>query len=362
MKFAVQPLTFLVLVVLSNVASLAAEDPSSQSDLSARRGTQPVLTEQPWEADSPVHFAVTNSGTDANSRESIGDCCQDSCRSCAPCWTFRGGTIFLERSNPSGTPLAFFFGAQPSLNAGSFNFDTQTGWDIGAQRRLNDTHSLDFRHFQVDGWNESIASATAPSSLVTFQTALAGVGLPHFVSASYGSLLRSAELNIRRDQNDCVTLLAGFRYLNLQESLFLAQTGYYSHQVETYNHLYGAQIGAEVFLGSRGRFGVDGWAKAGIYGNNTRFDYELQNLQASSADSIAAQRGAASFVGDLGFSASYRLTPNVVLRGGYQLLWIDGVALAADQFNPPASPGVAQVETRGDVFYHGALCGLEVTW
>jgi hypothetical protein len=237
-------------------------------------------------------------------------------------------------------------------------FFAQRGKKFG----LNDQHSLDFRYFQVDGGNDSIVSAPTIFSFVPFQGTGAGVGFPHVVSASYGSLLRSVELNIRREQNDCLTWLTGFRYLNLQESLFLAQTGYFSHQVETHNHLYGAQIGAEAFLGSRGRFGVDGWAKAGIYGNNARFDYELQNLLVPSPLSLSAQRGAASFVGDLGFSATYRLTPNVVLRGGYQLLWVNGVALASDQFNTPPFPDSAQVVTSGAVFYHGALCGLEVTW
>jgi hypothetical protein len=48
--------------------------------------------------------------------------------------------------------------------------------------------------------------------------------------------------------------------------------------------------------------------------------------------------------------------------GGYQLLWLDGVALASQQpsVNPPPVLGPAtSVATTGDLFYNGAFVGLE---
>ncbi|MFM7072525.1 MAG: hypothetical protein ACKO38_12115, partial [Planctomycetota bacterium] len=210
MKIASLSVALFAITLMGTVDAFAAED-SSPRDASARRDAASVLIDQSWEADSPVHFAVTTGEADVNLPEACRDCCQDSCRTCEPLWTFQAGTIFLERSNPSGAVLAITFDAQPLLNASSFNFDMQTGWDIGAQRRLNDQHSLDFRYFQVDGWNDSIVSAPTTFSFVPFQNTGAGVGFPHVVSAYYGSLLRSAELNILRDQNECLTLLPGFR-------------------------------------------------------------------------------------------------------------------------------------------------------
>jgi hypothetical protein len=67
-------------------------------------------------------------------------------------------------------------------------------------------------------------------------------------------------------------------------------------------------------------------------------------------------------VGDLGLAAMVRLISHIVLRGGHQLLWIDGVALASDQFAATATPDAFVVTTSGGVFYRGTLCGLEVTW
>ena len=73
---------------------------------------------------------------------------------------------------------------------------------------------------------------------------------------------------------------------------------------------------------------------------------------------------AAAFVGELGLTASYDIRCNLSLRAGYQLLFLDGVALAADQVpntgdlignnNTPVN-----VHTGNSLFFHGLHVGLE---
>jgi hypothetical protein len=68
-------------------------------------------------------------------------------------------------------------------------------------------------------------------------------------------------------------------------------------------------------------------------------------------------------VGDIGVNLSYQVTRHVSFVGGYQLLWINGAALASDQ----AAYTLRQVDldvitTQGDVFYHGAQTGAVLTW
>ncbi len=72
----------------------------------------------------------------------------------------------------------------------------------------------------------------------------------------------------------------------------------------------------------------------------------------------------AAFVGSLALTGKYAITANLSARAGYQLLWIDGVALAPDQIavsNPDIVPAhsYATVSTSGSPFYHGAFVGLE---
>lgn len=62
-------------------------------------------------------------------------------------------------------------------------------------------------------------------------------------------------------------------------------------------------------------------------------------------------------------SAIYRLTDQWGLRAGYNLIWLDGVALARDQWdftNTPAS-GPSLVG-GGCLFLHAANLGVERRW
>lgn len=363
MKPLGQYLAIAVVASLFAGMTVVAQDDAPTPSWNANSGGETVLADHSWETVVTVHLASSGDDHTGHVAHQSGDCCRDCSEACEPCWTFRGGAIFLQRSRPADANLAILASGLPLLNARDFGFDAQSGWDLGAVRRLDDEYSLDFRYFQVDGWDDSLASAPVDFSAVAFPGGIfSGVGFAHIATASYNSLLRSAEFNVRRERSDWLTLLAGFRYVNLQESLVVDQVGFFSHRVDTRNHLYGGQVGAEVFFGARGKIRLDGWAKAGIFGTDAHSDYSFSDIVFPfNGFNAAGRQGQVSFVGDLGLTASYRLTDHIVLRGGYQLLWIDGVALASDQFNVQPVDGFG-VGTTGGAFYHGALAGLEVSW
>ena len=52
-----------------------------------------------------------------------------------------------------------------------------------------------------------------------------------------------------------------------------------------------------------------------------------------------------------------------MLRAGYNLMWIEGVATAPDQldFTDTAQSGTI-VQTKGGEFFHGVNLGLEARW
>jgi hypothetical protein len=54
----------------------------------------------------------------------------------------------------------------------------------------------------------------------------------------------------------------------------------------------------------------------------------------------------------------------VAARGGYQALWLTGVALAPEQIDNVALGSRSQttVNEDGSVFYHGPYAMLEFTW
>ncbi len=168
-----------------------------------------------------------------------------------------------------------------------------------------------------------------------------------------------------------VEWFAGFRYLNLGERLDLSAQRTVNAQIEdgtynirTTNNLYGAQLGARLRR-TRNRFGWEATGKAGVFGYDaqqtqsvTDFpDFPLRPTVSSSGSGVA-------FVGEVNLSALYRLTDIWGLRAGYSVMWIEGLALAPDQFDFAfaTSPSGNQLHHGGGMLLHGANVGLEARW
>ena len=69
------------------------------------------------------------------------------------------------------------------------------------------------------------------------------------------------------------------------------------------------------------------------------------------------------FIGDVNLSAIYRLTEVWGIRAGYNLIWIDGLALAPNQFDfTNTETSGTLLASGGGIFMHGANLGLEARW
>ena len=178
------------------------------------------------------------------------------------------------------------------------------------------------------------------------------------LNATYNSQLNSAEINWLHPWGDRVTWLVGFRWLELQDNIryhitFPAFTANYDWNED--NHLYGAQLGTDLNLGSlTGPLTIDCVLKAGVYGNAADNDFSLR----PSTGGLFTGGGSGTdtaFVGEIGVTMAYQFTNHLAVRGGYQLLFIDGVALSSNQAAiATANSSQVGISSRGDVFYHGA--------
>ena len=63
-----------------------------------------------------------------------------------------------------------------------------------------------------------------------------------------------------------------------------------------------------------------------------------------------------AFVGQLGVGLTRHICHGIKLRAGYEVLWIDGMVLAAEQLT---TGGVRPVNSGGDILYDGGYVGLE---
>jgi hypothetical protein len=168
----------------------------------------------------------------------------------------------------------------------------------------------------------------------------------------------------------------GFRYLNLRERLRIngerdqttsnpngstaVETGVYD--IGTSNNLYGPQVGARLRRWGR-KLGWEATGKAGIFASDTQQEqYVIDYPDFTERELISASDNGVAFVGELNLTAIYRLNDVWNLRAGYNLIWIEGVALAPDQLDFSDVIGAGNQLSHNGVLLHGVSCGLEARW
>jgi len=161
--------------------------------------------------------------------------------------------------------------------------------------------------------------------------------------------------------------LVGFRHLGWHERFNLRSTdfdeGTSDYAIHANNDLFGAQVGARVRHPGRLGWLVSG--KVGVFGNGAEqtesvTDFPPPFYLRSPRTSHARN---AALVVDLGFSLRGKINRVWSVQGGYNLLWIEGLALGRDQLDFTLTP-VSGTELRngGGVFLHGASVCLAARW
>ena len=168
-----------------------------------------------------------------------------------------------------------------------------------------------------------------------------------------------------------LTWFAGFRYLNLGQKLDisaqrtvggLVEDGTYN--IRTSNNLYGAQLGARLRRTS-GRFGWDATGFAGVFGNDAQQTQSVTDFpNFPLRPTVSSSRGGVAFASGANLSGLYSLTNVWNLRAGYNVIWIEGLALAPNQlnFNFASAQGGTQLHNGGGMLLHGVNVGLEARW
>jgi hypothetical protein len=291
--------------------------------------------------------------------------CGDGCNCGDPCcgqfkWYASAGVIFLKRDRPApGTVVAANPGGTPFSRASDFSFDWDPGIDVSLARRFSGGNILEGRYFGVDSTDRN--SFITPGSFIG--AGFTGPAGTNF-NGKYLSMLDSTEINLRHAVNNRLTLLGGFRWVELKDEMFYKINGNVATgDYEFNNRLYGGQLGASLNLSRpTRRLMANIETKAGVYANVADggiFEYSGNNFIGSFNDRDTTT----SFVGEIDFTLGYRLTQHVVLRSGYQLLWLDNVALAGDAGSRSLlNPSLLRNIDYNDLFYQGATAGIDVAW
>ncbi|MGA2061134.1 MAG: BBP7 family outer membrane beta-barrel protein [Thermoguttaceae bacterium] len=323
----------------------------------------------------------TDSGTPMDQPQGI-DCCNPGCcnpsccqKCCCPRWTASADFIILDRVGSVDRtlieevpPPTFAAPSTELLNANDLHQGFHGGPRLDLIRHGDCCYDLELLYFQIDGWSSTKSFSgdtgtlffTAPGPLVSTNPP------DEPMQFEYSSKLYNAEFNVRWNPYCRVTLLAGFRWLELREDLdggnvyegVTPPILYSFWDTNTNNNLYGFQIGADGLIFDRGCFSIDGLVKAGIFGNHAE-----QSTIAAGLGPFTASTNHTAFLGEVGLQCKYQATCHLTLRAGYEAIWLQGVALAPGQIDETnIVSGDVGINSNSGVFYHGATAGLEYSF
>jgi hypothetical protein len=353
---------------------------------------------------------------EANAKKDAGPKDADPSRSSRPRrWTVSAEAIVFERVGTTNrtlverVPGVVSFArvpatpGTPALNSTDLNQGFAPGFRVGVTYHANTKYDWQLSFFRVSGWDSSrsIGPDNPPNWLV-----MRAPGFLQTQDFSYQSMtwdysteLYNAELNVRYNLAKRVTVLGGFRWLQLNENLQgtippqdralpiwkfdpnlnLLDVARLENlkdipagrafppfwNTSTKNNLYGLQIGAEGKLFKRGGFSIDGLIKVGGYWNHASASTGVSLEKVVHPTVVKTDH--AAFVGEAGLQGKYQFAMGLAVKLGYQALWLYGVALAPGQIQEtyetgPASMAVHGVNSNAGVLLHGVTAGLQYSF
>ena len=322
-------------------------------------------------------------GTTVDLSQGAGCCDLGFGQSCCPYLAVSAESIILERVGTANQTLVTTYPGVPSpktqyivgqgtdrLSSSDLTQGFAAGPKISLLYHSKDGYDLEASWFQIDGWSNaaSIASGTdttpvfvAPGGFVQTTDSAA-----QFMEWEYATRLYNGEVNVRWDLCSRITMLAGFRWVELSEQLegtLPPERKMPFWDNTTRNNLYGLQIGADAKLFERRQFSVDGLVKAGIFDDNVNETTMVSIIRLPFWESASANHVA--FLGEIGLKCKYQVTQRLSLHAAYEAIWLQSIALAPGQIPETYShANPIYVEAIGmncgsGVFYHGATAGLE---
>jgi hypothetical protein len=335
-------------------------------------------------------------------------------------WDFRLEAVFLERDEAFGPNILFTReGVAPTgidrLSSNQLQYDTEPGFRVMGRYDIGPLSVFEFGYTGVfDFSSEATAVDTNPPDADLFSlwsnfgddNAFTNVTQPggpgqfseraqqHSIEIT--SDVQSAELSYRRywvgwHPRVSGTLLAGFRYTKLDEHFLfstlgsenvpfndpLAPLAALDYRIDADNDLAGFQTGADMWVGLiQGlRFGVEG--KVGLYGNHYTLETEVETTPPGIAPPSLSEEfedDQAAFIGELSIDLVADILPSWSVRMGYEVLVIDSIVLAGDNFNTgsPYNPGpvdnglgpvrVPFAVDQSKAVFSGGHIGVEFIW
>ncbi len=275
-------------------------------------------------------------------------------------WSPTADAIFLRRSRADSQRLISNQATgQVVLDASFLEFQHEINPRLQLSRPLGNGHGIELSYFGIYNWN----SRTHHTGDLVFHGPGFTLGVnPASFDVAYSSRMHSGEVNLGRPISQRIFLTAGLRYLHFNDKLLAQEfTTPFAEvlRVNTQNNLYGGQLGGRMLLVDiEGRLRLESTLNFGLYANQSRQHTSTSFL----GPPVGAEIWGTAFHAQIGLAGMYRMTDHIVLRFGYQFMWLSGIALATHQI-PVSDLGASTAAvSTSDLFLDGAHVGLEFIW
>lgn len=316
-------------------------------------------------------------------------------------WERKGLTLANEERVVNTNPIGQSYIVQNVLNIGG----QKPGMDGVGRVKLgrflfrdarNRDHLLEASWMGGGSWQQAVSLDAATT---------AGLQVSNFIDRvnesfdgarsmnyAYDSEMNSGELNytvrqrMSRDQlqlqpngtwvraanpTKTASFLAGVRVIDVSESLAwnateipisasLNESGFYL--VDAENRMLGTQLGGSYGY-ETARWSITASAKGGGYWNrmHLKSSFQVGETTILNSGETDSTEDNLSFVGETNLIAKWHLRPNISIRAGMELLYIESIALAPFQVNFIPG-GYSAIAAGGDSIYMGGSFGVESYW
>jgi hypothetical protein len=270
-------------------------------------------------------------------------------------WTASAEAMFMTRSGGKSATLVQDGLGTELLNTNGINFP----WSAGERVSIVGEDiccGLDFEASFFDiGWlsNSDLITPDTDGSLMVFNLPQFNLVAGDAVNFRYLSQLRSAEINLRHPFLERFSVLGGFRYMELHEDLRATISDVEAFDANVDNHLYGGQIGLNAAIINTCRFSLEGVLKAGVFANYADLTMPVRDM-----GRFGDKTTHTAVFGEIGLMGIFQVTQCLAIKGGYQVMWLDGIALAGDQ-PENVDPTNPKPYMGGTLLMHGATAGIE---
>jgi len=246
-------------------------------------------------------------------------------------------------------------------------------WKLGIDASLGIVWGrlgVEIRAFTLGKWTNSAENMATTGTVYAIETSTqTHYGMPAgaTLTADNEGSLREFEANLTYDLSPAFRLYGGVRYLILDETLRMHGDfpggGFEDDVWNTENRMIGGQVGLRVDIpppidAASPGFILGGHCAFGLFSNSAHVDFAvLDSPYISDMDDSKV-----SLAVDAGLRFGYRLSGSFELYAGYNLLWLNSAALAANQVRGTTSYNSPPISTLiySSLFAHGAKVGFAV--